>query len=67
MVSVPLRQKELNMKPGDKVKLKTGGPSLVIIERVHDDEWRCVWWNANSHAFHNEVFKEIVLEAVRDH
>ena len=56
----------LDLKPGTKVRHKSGGP-IMIVERTGDDPWTgrprvwCEWFDAASYR-HNESFAPEVLE-----
>jgi len=50
----------MDVKPGDVVVLKSGGPALTIAE-VNDDHAECVWLGDEGHLF-RETLPLVVLE-----
>jgi uncharacterized protein YodC (DUF2158 family) len=50
----------MDVKPGDVVVLKSGGPALTIAE-VNDDRADCVWLSDEGHLF-RETLPLVVLE-----
>lgn len=47
-------------KIGDTVKLKSGGPVMVIHGQRNDDHFECVWLGNNSMP-HSKIFNSKVL------
>ena len=52
------------MKIGDAVKLKSGGPSMTIIDRVRRDIFQCSWFEGPF--LHSGEFSEQSLVLVND-
>jgi uncharacterized protein YodC (DUF2158 family) len=50
----------MDVKPGDVVVLKSGGPALTVAE-VNDDHAECVWLGDEGHLF-RETLPLVVLE-----
>jgi len=50
----------MDVKPGDVVVLKSGGPALTIAE-VNDEHAECVWLGDDGHLF-RETLPLVVLE-----
>ena len=52
---------EQNFKPGDIVRLRSGGPQMTIIW-VNTEEAGCNYWNSGTNSFGFESFVFAALE-----
>lgn len=50
------------MKPGDVVRLKSGGAKMTIESRHDQGQWYCVWWSPKEENYEGRVFQETSLE-----
>ena len=49
-------------KIGDCVKLKTGGPEMVIVDESRNlKHWFCKWWDTDGDCYHQESFPKEAL------
>lgn len=54
------------MKPGDVVRLKSGGADMTI-EQLWDrsiPSWTCTWWVPSTQKYESKAFPEDTLELV---
>jgi len=51
-------------KVGDLVKLKSGGPVMIIESEESGKRFECLWFGIEK--YHREKFKEELLERVKD-
>jgi uncharacterized protein YodC (DUF2158 family) len=49
------------MKPGDVVQLKSGGPAMTVEKLNETGEWACLWFVA-GHDVKRSVFPEVSLQ-----
>lgn len=52
-------------KPGDLVRLKSGGPKMTVSHRTGENELCCIWF-ASEGKKQNDVFKGETLKLVED-
>lgn len=52
------------LKSGDVVTLKSGGPLMVVEEFVEPDSLRCIWYSAEYEMYAKEIF--VAASLVRD-
>lgn len=55
----------LAFKKGDIVKLKSGGPSMTVIDPQNNDEIICIMWNSNQNMFIKQTFPSLGLEPAK--
>lgn len=56
--------KESVLRPGDVVRLKSGGPNMTVnIAHAADDDIQCVWYNSDG-TYHTHCFSEACLAPV---
>jgi uncharacterized protein YodC (DUF2158 family) len=51
-----------NLKPGDVVRLKSGGPRMTIRDAADSGLWLCDWFEGGKHE--QDVFTEAQLKLV---
>ena len=51
---------ELEFKEGDLVCLKSGGPTMTIME-INENWAKCVWWSSSKQGFGEGNFKPKTL------
>lgn len=52
------------MKPGDTVKLKSGGPTMTVETKNSSGDWYCIYWNNAKNEFNGHAFAEALLVPV---
>lgn len=52
-------------KPGDVVRLKSGGPLMTVRRRTHYGEYACEWFDKN-HVGHSDTFAVTSLISMDD-
>ncbi len=58
-------------QPGEKVRLKSGGPVMTVVKRgsdgaigVNHDDYKCMWFDFEKGENKDWYFPEVALEAV---
>ncbi len=54
----------MDFKPGDIVKLKSGGPKMTVSEIIEDEEVICKWFVQDE--FFEKTFEIIALTKIND-
>jgi uncharacterized protein YodC (DUF2158 family) len=63
-VGLLVQESVMELKVGDLVKLKSGGPVMTVVD-VDEDEVTCVWFPSNDHRKLREAdFETVTLEKV---
>jgi uncharacterized protein YodC (DUF2158 family) len=59
-----VQESEMELKVGDLVKLKSGGPVMTVVD-VDGDEVTCVWFPSDDHRkLREDDFNDATLEKV---
>lgn len=53
----------MEFKEGDRVRLKSGGPTMTV-EEIYDEDLSCVWFDkvGNKQVIQRGSFRPVVLE-----